>query len=223
MTASPRPTSAAEITEAVIASFANCPDQRLREIMQSLIRHLHQFATETRICEGEWQTMIRTLTETGQITDERRQEFILWSDTLGLSMLVDALAHELPPGATESTVLGPFYVAGSPRREYGESMAEEERAGTPAWVHGRVLDIEGRADRRRRARRLAERRRSPLRGAASRGSRGPPPRPLPQPRRRDIRTARGSAGPLPDPGLTVRWERCSRPPAAIPGVPPTST
>lgn len=143
MTASPKPTTPAEITAAVIASFASCPDQRLREIMQSLVRHLHGFATETEISDDEWQMMIRTLTETGQITDERRQEFILWSDTLGLSMLVDAVAHELPAGATESTVLGPFYVPGSPRREYGESMAEEDRAGTPAWVHGRVLDVGG--------------------------------------------------------------------------------
>ncbi len=83
------------------------------------------------------------LTATGDITDERRQEFILWSDALGLSMLVDALAHELPAGATESTVLGPFYVPGSPLREYGESMVREEGAGVPAWVYGRVLDVAG--------------------------------------------------------------------------------
>ena len=87
--------------------------------------------------------MIQTLTSTGHITDERRQEFILWSDALGLSTLVDALAHELPPGATESTVLGPFYVPGSPEREYGESMVLESGAGVPALVHGRVLDVDG--------------------------------------------------------------------------------
>ena len=87
--------------------------------------------------------MIAVLTDTGHITDERRQEFILWSDTLGLSMLVDALANELPAGATESTVLGPFYVPGSPLREYGESMVIESGAGVPAWVYGRVLDVAG--------------------------------------------------------------------------------
>jgi catechol 1,2-dioxygenase len=111
--------------------------------MQTLVRHLHAFAVEVSLSEDEWRSMIATLTATGDITDERRQEFILWSDALGLSMLVDALAHELPAGATESTVLGPFYVPGSPRREYGESMVEEAGAGVPAWVHGRVLDVSG--------------------------------------------------------------------------------
>src|SRR5436190_632718 len=71
---------------------------------------------------------------------DERQEFVLWSDALGLSMLIDALAK--PPGATESTVLGPFYATGSPEREYGQSMAAEP-AGVPAWVHGRVLDVDG--------------------------------------------------------------------------------
>ena len=74
---------------------------------------------------------------------QRRQEFVLWSDSLGLSMLVDAVEHTLPEGATESTVLGPFYVPGAPRREYGASIAEEAAAGVPAFVHGRVLDVSG--------------------------------------------------------------------------------
>jgi hydroxyquinol 1,2-dioxygenase len=143
MSADETVTTPAEITAAVIASFDDCPDPRLRELMQALVRHLHEFAAETRLSEEEWQTMIRTLTESGEITDEVRQEFILWSDALGLSMLVDALAHQLPAGATESTVLGPFYAAGSPAREFGESLAEEGGAGIPAWVHGRVLDLEG--------------------------------------------------------------------------------
>jgi catechol 1,2-dioxygenase len=82
------------------------------------------------------------LTATGHITDDRRQEFILWSDALGLSMLVDALEHPLPAGATESTVLGPFYVAGAPLRAYGASLAARA-AGDPAWVHGRVLSVDG--------------------------------------------------------------------------------
>ena len=101
-----------------------------------------RFATEVGLTEDEWRSMIAVLTATGDITDERRQEFILWSDALGLSMLVDALANELPPGATESTVLGPFYVPGAPEREYGESIAESRR-GPPTWVHGRVLDLDG--------------------------------------------------------------------------------
>jgi hydroxyquinol 1,2-dioxygenase len=139
----PTTTTAADITARAVASFDGCPDPRVRELMQGLVRHLHAFAVETSLTEEEWRQMIEVLTATGHITDERRQEFILWSDTLGLSMLVDALAHELPAGATESTVLGPFYVPGAPRREYGESMVVEPGAGVPAWVHGRVLDTGG--------------------------------------------------------------------------------
>jgi hydroxyquinol 1,2-dioxygenase len=134
----------ADIAAAAVASFEGCTDPRLRELMQALVRHLHGFAVEVGLTEDEWREMIGVLTATGKITDERRQEFILWSDALGLSMLVDALAHELPAGATESTVLGPFYVPGSPLREYGESMVVEGGAGVPAWVYGRVLDVSGR-------------------------------------------------------------------------------
>jgi catechol 1,2-dioxygenase len=94
------------------------------------------------LTHAEWERAIAILTDTGEITDERRQEFVLWSDALGLSMLVDALEHRTAPGATESTVLGPFYVPGSPPREYGANIAEEA-AGVPAWVHGRVLDLDG--------------------------------------------------------------------------------
>jgi catechol 1,2-dioxygenase len=135
-------TTPAEITAQVIERFESCRDPRLRELVQSLTRHLHAFCLDVGLTEEEWSVAIRTLTDTGHITDERRQEFILWSDTLGLSMLVDALGNELPEGATESTVLGPFYVPGSPLREYGESLAEEE-AGLPAWVHGRILTLAG--------------------------------------------------------------------------------
>jgi hydroxyquinol 1,2-dioxygenase len=139
----PSATTRADITAAAVASFDRCGDPRLRELMQSLVRHLHGFAVEVSLTEEEWREMIAVLTATGDITDERRQEFILWSDALGLSMLVDALAHELPAGATESTVLGPFYVPGAPLREYGESMVVEAGAGVPAFVHGRVLDTSG--------------------------------------------------------------------------------
>ncbi len=136
-------TTPSDITARAVASFEGCSDARLQELMQSLVRHLHGFAVENSLTEDEWRALIGVLTDTGNITDERRQEFILWSDALGLSMLVDALAHELPPGATESTVIGPFYVPGSPVREYGESMVLEPGAGVPAWVYGRVLDVSG--------------------------------------------------------------------------------
>ncbi len=90
-------TTPADITAAARASFDGCTDPRLRELMQTLVTHLHAFAVETSLTEDEWRGLIATLTDTGHITDARRQEFILWSDALGLSMLVDALAHELPP------------------------------------------------------------------------------------------------------------------------------
>jgi hydroxyquinol 1,2-dioxygenase len=106
---SSRRTAPADITAAVIASFESAENERLRTLVQSLARHLHAFATEVGLTQREWEEGIRILTETGDITDDRRQEFILWSDTLGLSMLVDVLANPFPPGATESTVLGPFY------------------------------------------------------------------------------------------------------------------
>jgi hydroxyquinol 1,2-dioxygenase len=133
------PVEPEEITAKAVASFRHAQSPRAREIMQSLVRHLHGFAIEVGLRQDEWQAGITALTATGRITDEHRQEFILWSDVLGLSMLVDALGHQFPPGATESTVLGPFYVPDSPLRDYGANIAEHA-SGTPAWVHGRVVD-----------------------------------------------------------------------------------
>jgi hydroxyquinol 1,2-dioxygenase len=132
-----------QLTEDVLASFAGCGDDRLRELMQALVRHLHGFVSEVRLTPEEWVRTIATLTRTGEITDGHRQEFVLWSDSLGVSMLVDAIENTLPEGATESTVLGPFYVPGSPLRDYGATIAEEGNAGVPALVHGRVLDMTG--------------------------------------------------------------------------------
>lgn len=107
------------LTSQAVESFAGCPNPRLRELMMSLVTHLHRFVREVRLTEAEWQASIRILTETGWVTDTHRQEFILWSDTLAVSMLVDLLAHAKPVGATEPTVLGPFYVPGAPLRSYG--------------------------------------------------------------------------------------------------------
>jgi len=125
----------------VVASFADAPP-RLREVMSALAEHLHRFVVDVRLTPEEWRVAIALLTATGHITSEGRQEFILWSDALGVSMLVDALEHDLPPGATESTVLGPFYVPDSPLREYGANVASQP-AGDPAWVSGRVLTTAG--------------------------------------------------------------------------------
>jgi catechol 1,2-dioxygenase len=138
-----RPTRPEDITATAVESFAECEDERLRAIVQSLVRHLHAFARDVNLAIEEWEAGIRYLTDVGHITDERRQEFILLSDTLGLSMLVDALAHTVD-GATESTVLGPFWAPGSPLRVYGDSIAEES-GGTPTWVHGFVRDTTGTA------------------------------------------------------------------------------
>ncbi len=132
-----------EITASAEASFAGCENERLRFLMQALVRHVHAFVQEVGLTESEWRVAVDALTETGRITNEQRQEFILWSDALGVSMLVDALAHPKPPGATESTVLGPFWVADSPRREYGEAIFDSA-AGEPAWIQGHVLDLDGR-------------------------------------------------------------------------------
>lgn len=138
-----KPKTPEQLTADVLASFEGTPDARLRELMQSLVRHLHEFVQEMKLTPREWEQAIQALTRSGHITDEHRQEFILWSDSLGVSMLVDAIENTLPPGATESTVLGPFYVPGSPLREYGANIAEEPGAGVPALVHGRVLDLNG--------------------------------------------------------------------------------
>jgi len=131
-----------QITAAAIASFDDCPSPRTRELLESLTGHLHAFVAETRLTRSEWQRAIEILTETGEITDEHRQEFILWSDVLGVSMLVDALALERPAEASESTVVGPFWAAGSPLRGYGESIAEEP-GGDPLWISGQVLAVGG--------------------------------------------------------------------------------
>jgi catechol 1,2-dioxygenase len=130
------------VTAAAIASFEHCADPRQRQILQSLVRHLHAFATDVRLTPDEWQAAIGILKATGDLTDDKRSEFILWSDALGVSMLVDALANTRPAGAMESTVLGPFWTPNAPVRGYAESMIERP-LGLPALVRGRVLDLHG--------------------------------------------------------------------------------
>jgi hydroxyquinol 1,2-dioxygenase len=102
------------ITQAVIDRFAGTPDARLRRVMASLVTHLHDFIRDVEPSFAEWEAAIKFLTRTGQMCDDKRQEFILLSDTLGASMLVDAINHRLPAGATETTVLGPFFVQNAP-------------------------------------------------------------------------------------------------------------
>ncbi len=130
------------LTQAVIARLATAKDARLKEIMTRLVTHLHAFVREVELTEAEWFEAIRFLTATGQKCDDKRQEFILLSDLLGVSMLVDAINHRKPRGATESTVLGPFYVEGAPDLPSGASIAGDT-PGEPTEVSGRVLTPEG--------------------------------------------------------------------------------
>ena len=132
------------LTEAVIARIGNTPDPRLKEVMTSLVTHLHAFVREVRPTPEEWFAGIQFLTETGKMCDDKRQEFILASDTLGVSMLVDFLNYGKHPEATESTVLGPFFVPGAPDVPIGGSIARAGTPGRPAVVKGSVKDTAGR-------------------------------------------------------------------------------
>lgn len=134
----------ARISAQAVNSFANTENPRLRRIMTSLVQHLHDFARDVELTEEEWFAGISFLTDTGKTCDGMvRQEFILLSDVLGVSMLVDAINHRAAEDVTETTVFGPFYIAGMPERGYGENMALTP--GSAALVHGRVLDRQGRA------------------------------------------------------------------------------
>jgi len=129
-------------TEAVVQSFAATQDARLREVMESFTRHLHGFVRDVEPSQREWETAIAFLTDIGHLCDDRRQEFILLSDVMGVSMLVDAINNRLPVGATESTVLGPFHVVESPRRALGDDIATAHDSPR-CLVRGRVLGLDG--------------------------------------------------------------------------------
>jgi hydroxyquinol 1,2-dioxygenase len=130
------------ITQIVLARQAEGANVRLNQIMTSLVQHLHAFAREVRLTEDEWFKGIEFLTAAGHITDDKRQEFILLSDTLGLSMLVTAMNNRKPAGCTESTVLGPFFVADVPEYQNGDDVANGAK-GEPCFVIGRVTGLGG--------------------------------------------------------------------------------
>lgn len=130
------------ITELAVSRWATARDPRLAEVMTALVRHLHDFAREVRLTEAEWMAAMHWLTRTGQISNEKREEFILASDVLGLSMLVVQMNHRLDPAATPATVLGPFHIDGSPQLGFGADMSEG-LPGTPLYVHGGVRDLAG--------------------------------------------------------------------------------
>lgn len=134
--------SETQITANVLRSMEGAENPRLRQVMSSLVTHLHAFIRDVELSEGEWMQAIQFLTRTGQLCDDRRQEFILLSDTLGVSMLVDAINHRADGHATASTVLGPFYREGADELPYGGSIVKDG-AGEPAVLLGRVLDTDG--------------------------------------------------------------------------------
>ncbi len=127
---------------AVVESFAATADPRLRELLSSLVRHLHAFVRDTEPTIAEWQRAIDFLTATGQKCDAERQEFILLSDVLGISMLVETINNRKSAGATESTVLGPFHMVASPRRALGDSI-NLVGTGPQCVLEGRVLSAGG--------------------------------------------------------------------------------
>jgi hydroxyquinol 1,2-dioxygenase len=138
-----------KLTQDVVDAFAGTPDARLRVLMTSLVKHVHAFAREVDLTPEEWLAGLKFLTATGQISTERRPEFILLSDTLGLSMMVVALAQERAVGAargamepTEATVEGPFFWPGAPDLPLGADIAEGV-PGEPALYMGRVTDVDG--------------------------------------------------------------------------------
>ena len=130
------------LTDIARERWSNIPDPRLREIMAALITHIHAFVREIEPTEAEWASAIDWLTRTGKMCTEKRQEFILFSDVLGVSLLIDAINHRLASRATPTTVEGPFHVHGSPEFADGADMAKDA-PGVPCFVAGVVRDLDG--------------------------------------------------------------------------------
>ena len=132
------------LTDEVAVSFSGASSDRFRTVMQSLVRHLHAFIDETRLSEAEWRAAIEFLTRTGHACDDLRQEFVLLSDVLGASMATVTVNAPGNPRATEATVLGPFFVEGSPRFEIGDDLTGSA-GGQPCYVEGTVRSTDGTA------------------------------------------------------------------------------
>lgn len=130
------------ITSAVLERVRHAQSPRTRQISEALVRHLHAFVREIEPTQAEWASAIEVLTRTGHMCSDTRQEFILLSDTLGVSMLVDAINHRLPGNATETTVLGPFYVQAAPEHALGDDISGG-MAGEPLLVEGTVTRTDG--------------------------------------------------------------------------------
>jgi protocatechuate 3,4-dioxygenase beta subunit len=133
-----------KLTHDVIHRMAHADSARLREVMAIVVRHLHAIVREANLTQGEWSQAIDFLTRAGQICSDSRQEFIILSDILGVSMLVDAVDNVAGPGISDSTVLGPFYAGHQRELAQGDSILLREEAGEPLVMSGRVTDPEGR-------------------------------------------------------------------------------
>jgi hydroxyquinol 1,2-dioxygenase len=136
-------TQHAELLADVFSRHDNSPNPRVREITLAAVKHLHAFVEEVGLQRDEWFKGIQMLTAIGQKCDDVRQEFILLSDTLGVSALVEFVSYDGALGTTENTVLGPWYVPGSPERAFGASMLEDPDDGDQVVVRGRVTDADG--------------------------------------------------------------------------------
>jgi hydroxyquinol 1,2-dioxygenase len=130
------------LTDLALKQWEMCHSPRLRQIMQSLVKHLHGFVREVDLTQEEWLTAANWLARTGKLSSEKRHEFILFSDVLGVSMLVDAINHRFPTGSTPSTVMGPFHIDGSPEMPMGADMAEG-LGGELCFLVGTIRDLAG--------------------------------------------------------------------------------
>ncbi|MFD4407999.1 maleylacetate reductase and hydroxyquinol 1,2-dioxygenase domain-containing protein [Streptomyces sp. NPDC058466] len=130
------------LTDQVVASFADSPDPRVGQLLGDLARHLHHFVTSNDVTDSEWQYAVDFLTRTGQICTNTRQEFVLLSDTLGVSSVVDLLTHSRTPETTPSAVLGPFYTEGPPETAHGDDISRGV-PGTPLWADIHITDTDG--------------------------------------------------------------------------------
>jgi len=136
-------TTAADITQAALRSFDQTPDSRAKQLLQAAVKHLHAFATEVDLTTNELIRLAEILTAAGKISDASRHEFLLMSDVMGLTMVVDYNTNQKPAGAFESSVLGPFYRADAPWIEMGGDICRQKDVGTPTFVSGRVLSTDG--------------------------------------------------------------------------------
>ncbi|TFL04722.1 aromatic compound dioxygenase [Pterulicium gracile] len=131
------------ITSNITTLNEGIPDARTKLLISKLTEHLHAYVNDVKPTTEEWMNTIQFLTRTGQKCTDVRQEFILLSDVFGISALVDALNNPPNHGATESTILGPFFTADAPDLGFGESIVSDAQGGVPMWVEGRVLSTDG--------------------------------------------------------------------------------